>query len=48
MASLLLEHLKTKSQIDAAIRDTKDKLVVLRFGRDADANCLPLDEVVSD
>lgn len=47
MASLLLEQLTTKAAVDDAIRLTKDKVVVLRFGRAADLVCMQHDDVVS-
>ncbi|KAJ4751533.1 Thioredoxin-like protein 4B [Rhynchospora pubera] len=47
MASVLLPTLTTKREIDAIIRDTLDKVVVLRFGRASDASCLQLDEILS-
>lgn len=46
MASLLLEQLGRKAAVDDAIRDTKDKVLVLRFGRAADAVCMQQDDVV--
>ncbi|KAJ1686152.1 hypothetical protein LUZ63_017542 [Rhynchospora breviuscula] len=47
MASLLLPTLTTKREIDTIIRDTLDKVVVLRFGRASDASCLQLDDILS-
>ncbi|ETL42771.1 hypothetical protein L916_06562, partial [Phytophthora nicotianae] len=36
MASFLLEQLSTKVAVDDAIRGTKDRVLVLRFGRASD------------
>jgi hypothetical protein len=47
MGSVLLPTLRLKSEVDAAIRDTLDKVLVLRFGRATDATCLHLDDIVS-
>jgi hypothetical protein len=47
MGSVLLPTLRQKREVDAAIRDTIDKVLVLRFGRAADAACLHLDDLVS-
>lgn len=33
--------------MDTAIKSTVDKVLVLRFGREADAVCMQLDEIVS-
>ncbi|RAL42234.1 unnamed protein product [Cuscuta campestris] len=42
----LLRTLTTKQQIDSIIRDTVDKVLVLRFGRSSDSVCLHLDDVL--
>ena len=42
----LLRTLTKKQEIDSTIRDTIDKVLVLRFGRASDAVCLQLDDVV--
>ncbi|KAI5679999.1 hypothetical protein M9H77_01226 [Catharanthus roseus] len=42
----LLPTLRKKEEIDSAIRDTIDKVVVLRFGRSSDAVCLQLDDIL--
>ncbi|KAJ3703690.1 hypothetical protein LUZ61_007395 [Rhynchospora tenuis] len=47
MASVLLPTLTTKREIDTIIRDTLDKVVVLRFGRASDASCLQLDDILA-
>lgn len=43
----VLPRLSTKSEVDSAIKATVDKVLVLRFGRETDAVCLQLDEIVS-
>ena len=48
MGSALLPTLRRKPEVDAAIRDTLDKVLVLRFGRADDAACLHLDDIVSE
>ncbi|XP_044491998.1 thioredoxin-like protein 4B [Mangifera indica] len=42
----LLTTLTNKKEIDSIIRDTIDKVLVLRFGRSADAVCLQLDDIL--
>eukprot|EP00121_Abeoforma_whisleri_P016823 Awhi_evm1s15421 len=42
---LSLNELVSKSDVDRAIRKTFDKLVVLRFGRENDIDCMKLDNV---
>ncbi|KAL5562069.1 hypothetical protein UlMin_031816 [Ulmus minor] len=44
--SYLLTTLTKKIEIDSMIRDTIDKVLVLRFGRDSDPVCLLLDDVI--
>ena len=46
--SFLLRKLETKKDIDIAIKTTIDKVLVLRFGRESDAVCLQLDDVVQN
>jgi hypothetical protein len=43
----VLPRLFTKKDVDSAIKSTVDKVLVLRFGRETDAVCLQLDEIVS-
>lgn len=45
--SYVLTTLTKKKEIDSIIRDTIDKVLVLRFGRASDAVCLQLDDTVS-
>lgn len=47
MASLFLKKLETKVAIDEVIRNTKQKVVVMRFGRSGDIVCMQMDEIVS-
>ncbi|POM57376.1 Hypothetical protein PHPALM_38121 [Phytophthora palmivora] len=47
MASLLLEQLTSKVAVDDAIRGTKDRVLVLRFGRASDAVCLQQDDILA-
>ncbi|KAK3268613.1 hypothetical protein CYMTET_22891 [Cymbomonas tetramitiformis] len=42
----LIPVLSKKSEIDGAIREVLDKVVVLRFGRATDASCLQLDDIL--
>ncbi|KAE9037617.1 hypothetical protein PR003_g6141 [Phytophthora rubi] len=47
MASLLLEQLASKAAVDDAIRGTKDRVLVLRFGRASDVVCLQQDDILA-
>ncbi|EHA8590962.1 thioredoxin-like protein 4B [Cocos nucifera] len=47
MSSLLLPTLSRKREVDGIIRDTLDKVLVLRFGRCSDPTCLQLDDILS-
>ncbi|XP_047958640.1 thioredoxin-like protein 4B [Salvia hispanica] len=42
----LLPTLRKKQEVDSLIRDTIDKVLVLRFGLSSDAVCLQLDDVL--
>ncbi|PIN08405.1 Component of the U4/U6.U5 snRNP/mitosis protein DIM1 [Handroanthus impetiginosus] len=42
----LLPTLREKREVDSLIRDTIDKVVVLRFGRSSDSVCLQLDDIL--
>ncbi len=44
--SYILKRLVTKNEVDTAIRSVEDKVLVLRFGREADSVCLQLDHMV--
>mmetsp|Transcript_13211 Transcript_13211/g.33715 ORF Transcript_13211/g.33715 Transcript_13211/m.33715 type:complete len:151 (+) Transcript_13211:47-499(+) len=41
-----LKRLTTKADVDNVIRNTDDKLVVLRFGRDDNVDCMQIDKVL--
>ena len=43
--SFLLPHLRSGWAVDQAILTEEERLVVLRFGRDADDTCMRMDEV---
>jgi len=45
--SFVLKTLTTKEEVDEIIRNTEDKVVVLRFGRDTDAVCLQHDDILA-
>ncbi|XP_054819566.1 uncharacterized protein LOC129318690 [Prosopis cineraria] len=45
--SFLLTTLKKKHDVDTVIRDTLEKVLVLRFGRSSDPACLVLDDILS-
>ncbi|KAI3449869.1 hypothetical protein Pfo_006534 [Paulownia fortunei] len=42
----LLPTLREKREVDSLIRDTLDKVLVLRFGSSSDAVCLQLDDIL--
>ena len=44
--SYQIRQLSTKKQIDSAIRDTEDKVLLLRFGKDSDPTTMQLDNTV--
>ncbi|CDK29974.1 unnamed protein product [Kuraishia capsulata CBS 1993] len=44
MGSVFLPHLKTGWHVDQAILSEDDRLVVIRFGRDSDRDCMIMDE----
>ena len=46
MSSYLLTVLTMKQEVDAIIRDTIDKVLVLHFGCASDPVCLQLDDIV--
>ena len=47
MSTVLLQQLHTKNEVDHAIKRTEDKVLVLRFGREDEAECMKLDDLVS-
>jgi len=46
MGSVVLPHLVTGWHVDQAIMSEEERLVVIRFGRDWDADCMRQDEVL--
>lgn len=44
----MLRNLATKKEIDAAIKGTQDKVLVLRFGRAEELGTMQQDEIVSN
>lgn len=44
--SFLLPKLSTKAEVDNAIKSAEDVVLVLRFGREDDAACLQMDDIV--
>lgn len=45
--AFLLKELGSKAEVDSAIKNTLDKVLVLRFGRSQDAGCMQVDDIVS-
>ncbi|NXX37726.1 TXN4B protein, partial [Tricholaema leucomelas] len=45
--SFLLPKLTCKREVDQAIKTVAEKVLVLRFGRDNDAVCLQLDDILA-
>lgn len=46
MGSIILPHLRNAWQVDQAIISEMERLVVIRFGRDYDSECMAQDEVL--
>lgn len=46
MGSVVLPHLRTGWHVDQAILSEEDRLVVIRFGRDHDPDCMRQDEML--
>ncbi|KAI7774830.1 mitosis protein dim1 [Diaporthe eres] len=46
MGSVVLPHLPSGWHVDQAILSEEDRLVVIRFGRDHDSDCMRQDEVL--
>lgn len=46
MGSVVLPHLVTGWHVDQAIMSEEERLVVIRFGRDVDPDCMRQDEVL--
>ncbi|CAH0516771.1 unnamed protein product [Peronospora belbahrii] len=47
MSSFLLEQLSSKSAVDEAIRSTKNRVLVIRFGRASDISCMQQDNILA-
>ncbi|KAF5199547.1 Thioredoxin-like protein 4b [Thalictrum thalictroides] len=47
MSSCVLTLLTKKKEVDSIIRDTIDKVLVLRFGKASDLVCLQLDDILA-
>lgn len=45
--SFLLPHLRSGWDVDKAVVNEEKRVVVVRFGRDADATCMQMDETLS-
>ena len=45
--SYLLEHLRSGWEVDCAIQSDENNVVVVRFGKDNDAKCMVMDEILS-
>ena len=46
MGSVILPHLRTGWHVDQAIMNEEERLVVIRFGRDYEPDCMRQDEVL--
>lgn len=46
MSSIFLPHLKTGWHVDQAILSEDERLVIIRFGHDADRACMIMDELL--
>ncbi|CAA6670300.1 unnamed protein product [Spirodela intermedia] len=46
MSNILLPTLTRKREVDTIIRDTLDKVLILRFGRASERECVHLDEIL--
>ncbi|CAB3998300.1 thioredoxin 4B [Paramuricea clavata] len=45
--SYVLSKLGSKTEVDNAIRCTEDKVLVLRFGRESDQECMRVDDILA-
>ncbi|KAJ8302215.1 hypothetical protein KUTeg_021202 [Tegillarca granosa] len=45
--SFFLPKLESKREVDDVIRSTEDIVLVLRFGRENDSECLKLDDILA-
>ncbi|EWC45370.1 mitosis protein dim1 [Drechslerella stenobrocha 248] len=46
MGSIVLPHLSSGWHVDQAIMSEEDRLVVIRFGRDGETECIAMDEIL--
>lgn len=46
MGSVFLPHLKTAWHVDQAILSEDDRVVVIRFGREEETQCMIMDEIL--
>ncbi|KAI2604657.1 mitosis protein DIM1-domain-containing protein [Hypoxylon sp. NC1633] len=46
MGSIVLPHLRTGYHVDQAILTEEDRVVIVRFGRDGDKDCMRQDEIL--
>jgi DIM1 family U5 snRNP protein len=46
MGSVVLPHLPTGWHVDQAIMSEEERLVIIRFGRDWDKDCMAQDEIL--
>lgn len=44
--SYMLPHLDNGWEVDQAILSEEDRLVIIRFGKDADPQCMQMDETL--
>ncbi|KAF8777663.1 thioredoxin-like protein 4B [Argiope bruennichi] len=42
-----LHHLKSKQDVDEAIRNTEERVLVLRFGKENEIGCMQTDDIMS-
>ena len=47
MGSILLPHLPTGWHVDQAILSEPERVVVIRFGRDGDEDCMKQDDILA-
>ncbi|GAB1609674.1 thioredoxin-like protein 4B [Argonauta hians] len=45
MSGILLPRLQSKEEVDRAILETREKVLVLRFGRENDLECIKIDDI---
>ncbi len=47
MSAFLLPALRSKQEVDSAIKSTEDRVLVLRFGKESEPVTMQLDDIVS-